>query len=182
MKQNSRFADRLNSIVALIAMGCALVFSARGTASAASTVQLTAPANGATVSGTISLSCTVPSNVAWINIDVDYGFYATGSYYETTYSTNWNSASVANGSHTIQCNGYASNGSLLGNPVANIRKQWIIHTSFYSCANSHAGRISSRAEWMQYYPGYEYASRCGLFPIIILSRPEQSTRSGQLWS
>jgi hypothetical protein len=119
-KQNSCFADRLNSIVALIAMGCALVFSARGTASAASTVQLTAPANGATVSGTISLSCTVPSNVAWINIDVDYGFYATGSYYETTYSTNWNSASVANGSHTIQCNGYASNGSLVGNPVANI--------------------------------------------------------------
>jgi hypothetical protein len=120
MKQNSRLADRLNSIVALIALGCALVFSARGTASAASTVQLTAPANGATVSGTISLSCTVPSNVEWINLDVDYRFYATGSSYETTYSTSWNSASVANGSHTIQCNGYASDGSLVGGPVANI--------------------------------------------------------------
>src|SRR5262249_16298107 len=65
-------------------------------------------------------SCAVSSNVKWINLDVDYNFYASGSAYARSYTTTWNSASVANGSHTIQCNGYGSNGALLGNPTAHI--------------------------------------------------------------
>jgi hypothetical protein len=83
-------------------------------------VQLTSPSNGAAVSGTINLSCSVPSSVEWINLDVDGYFYASGSAWVPSYTTTWNSASVGNGSHSITCAGYASTGALVGNSIANI--------------------------------------------------------------
>ena len=83
-------------------------------------MQLTSPTNNSVVSGTITLSCAVTSNVEWINLDVNNGSYASGSAYEPSYTTTWNSAKVANGSHSIECNGYGSSGSLLGSATATI--------------------------------------------------------------
>jgi Bacterial Ig domain len=120
LRQGRLLAGQLVSIVALFAMGCVFVSASGGTATASLTkMKLTAPANNAVV-GTISLSCTVPSNVEWINLDADNNFYASGSAYATSYTTTWNSTSVANGSHSIGCAGYGSNGALLGNSIANI--------------------------------------------------------------
>src|SRR5262249_53413280 len=93
-RQSCRITDRLFSIAALAAMGCALVLTACGAASASSTVQETAPANNAVVSGTISLSCSVPSSVQWINIDIDENYYASAPDWASSYTTAWNSASV----------------------------------------------------------------------------------------
>jgi hypothetical protein len=118
VRQSRHLASRLVSVLALFTMGCMFVASSGGTATAS--VQLTAPANGTVVSGTISISCEVSSDVEWINLDIDSHFYGSGSRYELSYTTSWNSASVANGSHTIQCNGYNSDGSLLGSPIAYI--------------------------------------------------------------
>lgn len=112
---------RLISIAALVAAGAFLLSSAGGTASASSTyVQLSSPANNAVVSGTVTISCSVSSNVEWINIDVDGATYAGPSAWASSYTTTWNSASVANGSHTIQCNGYGSDNSWLGDPIAQV--------------------------------------------------------------
>jgi len=62
----------------------------------------------------------VASNVQRINLDVDNGYYASAPDWAISYTTTWNSASVANGSHSIECNGYASNSSLVGTSAANI--------------------------------------------------------------
>ncbi|MBV8774573.1 MAG: hypothetical protein JO166_19890 [Deltaproteobacteria bacterium] len=105
----------------MVALAAVCTFLSERTAAASSTsVQLTSPANNAVITGTISLSCSASSNVRWINLDVDSNYYASAPDYAPSYTTTWNSASVPNGNHTIQCNGYASNGALLGNPTANI--------------------------------------------------------------
>jgi hypothetical protein len=119
-KKRRRVADQPLSIVALTAICCACVFLAGGTANASSTVQETAPANNAVVSGTISLSCSVPSSVRWINIDIDENYYASAPDWASSYTTAWNSASVSNGSHQVECNGYASDSSMVGAGVVNI--------------------------------------------------------------
>lgn len=105
----------------VIVLAMVLVTLSKGTAAASSTsVQLTTPANNAVVRGTISISCSASSNVRWINLDVDSNYYASAPDYAPSYTTTWNSAGVRDGSHTIQCNGYASNGTLRGNSTANI--------------------------------------------------------------
>ena len=118
VSQSRVLTHRMFFIVTLLAAICACVSFGEGLASAS--VQLTSPANNSIVSGTITLSCTVSSNVQWINIDVDNNFYASGSAYQRSYATTWNSSQVANGSHSIECNGYGSNGSLVGNGTAGI--------------------------------------------------------------
>jgi Bacterial Ig domain len=118
MKQGRPLPTQLLSIMALLAM--VSICSSSSEAMAATSVQLTSPTNNALISGTITLSCTVSSNVEWINIDVNGSYYASGSEYETSYTTSWNSANVPNGEHSVQCNGYGSNGALLGNSIAYI--------------------------------------------------------------
>jgi hypothetical protein len=108
----------LMSAARLLTIVVVCVCSSEATATAS--VQLTSPTNNAVISGTITLSCAVSSNVEWINLDIDSSFYASGSEYESSYTTSWNSAKVANGSHSIECNGYASNGSLVGTGTATI--------------------------------------------------------------
>jgi hypothetical protein len=67
-------------------------------------VSITAPANGATVSGTITLSAnaTDSAGIVGVQLQVDggnLGSQVTGS--GPTYSTSWNTTTVANGSHTV---------------------------------------------------------------------------------
>jgi hypothetical protein len=67
-------------------------------------VSVTAPANGATVSGTITLSAnaTDSAGITGVQFQIDsvnLGSQVTGS--GPTYSTSWNTTTVANGSHTV---------------------------------------------------------------------------------
>lgn len=66
------------------------------------TVSLTAPGNGATVSGTISLAATAADNigVAGVQFRVD-GAAIGGELATAPYLINWNTASVGNGPHTL---------------------------------------------------------------------------------
>ncbi len=67
------------------------------------TVALTAPASGATVSGTIPVSATASDNVGVAAVEFKDGNTTIGT--DTTgpspYSFSWNTTSVANGSHTL---------------------------------------------------------------------------------
>ncbi len=67
----------------------------------APTVSLTSPANGATVSGTITLSATASDNVGVSRVDfyVDGGLL--GSSNASPYSLSWNTLLATNGSHTL---------------------------------------------------------------------------------
>jgi hypothetical protein len=76
----------------------------------APSVSLTAPANGATLSGTVSLTASASDNIGVSKVE----FYDNGTLLSAgnvaPFSYSWNTASVANGSHTLTAKAYdASN-------------------------------------------------------------------------
>jgi subtilisin family serine protease/regulation of enolase protein 1 (concanavalin A-like superfamily) len=74
-------------------------------------VSLTAPAAGATLSGTVTLSATASDNVALARVEflVDGAVVATDT--TASYSASWNSASVASGSHSVAARAVDSSGN-----------------------------------------------------------------------
>ncbi len=67
------------------------------------TVSLTAPANGATVSGTVTISANATDNVAVARVQFQVDGANVGAAATTSpYSVSWNSATVSNGSHAVQ--------------------------------------------------------------------------------
>jgi hypothetical protein len=67
------------------------------TPSTSGPVTITAPSNGATVSGTVSIVTTKSSPSQWENIYIDGNYLASSP--PTTFS--WDSTTVSNGNHTI---------------------------------------------------------------------------------
>ncbi len=66
------------------------------------TVSLTAPANGATVSGTLNVDATASDNIGVIGVQFLLNGANLGVEDTTSpYSVSWNSAMVSNGSHTL---------------------------------------------------------------------------------
>ena len=80
--------------------------TATPTATATPVIQITAPASGAKVTGTVSIVLVKATGVSWANVYVDGGYFASTP--PGTFS--WNSTTVANGAHTISANGYSSTG------------------------------------------------------------------------
>src|SRR5205823_4685633 len=78
---------------------------ASGTAQAdttAPTVNITAPADGATVTGTVTVSANASDNVAVIGVQFLLDGANLGSEDTTTpYSISWNTTTVTNGSHVL---------------------------------------------------------------------------------
>src|ERR1051326_4106534 len=78
------------------------ILQLNGSGGGSTTVSMTAPTNGSTVSGTITLSATAsdPSGVAGVTFLIDGT--ATGSEITTSpYSMQYNTTALANGSHTF---------------------------------------------------------------------------------
>jgi hypothetical protein len=105
--------------VELFAPAFAFMLLMTGGACAQSAVQITAPNNGASVVGTISFTCASASpQVVYESLFVDSNWLATSPSYSSsngfTYSSAWNSGTVANGSHTLVCRGYDGNGDTIG--------------------------------------------------------------------
>jgi Bacterial Ig domain len=66
------------------------------------TVSMTAPANGASVKGTVTVSANATDNIAVASVQFNLDGAALGAAISTApYSMNWNTASAANGSHTL---------------------------------------------------------------------------------
>jgi len=77
------------------------------------TISITAPANGATVSGTVTVTATASDNVGvtQMQILID-GAVAASNTNATSLSFNWNTTSVANGSHTIVSKAFDAAGNV----------------------------------------------------------------------
>jgi hypothetical protein len=92
---------------AFIAAVVALIICCARSACLASTVAITSPANGSSVSGQITIVAAVASNVWWAELYVD------GQPVENSppYSFSWNSKSVANGTHTLSVGAFARGGT-----------------------------------------------------------------------
>ena len=70
--------------------------------SVAPTVSMTAPAGGATVSGTVTLSATASDNVGVVGVQFKRGTTNIGAEDTTApYSVSWNTTSLSNGSYTL---------------------------------------------------------------------------------
>jgi len=77
------------------------------------TTSITAPANGATVSGTVTVNATASDNVGvtQMQILID-GSVAASNTNSTSLSFNWSTTSVANGSHTIVSKAFDAAGNV----------------------------------------------------------------------
>jgi hypothetical protein len=73
-------------------------------------VKITAPVNGQSVSGTVSIVTQVSSAVSWVNIYIDGNYFASSP----PYTFSWNSTTVPNGSHTISTQAFNSSGTQVG--------------------------------------------------------------------
>jgi hypothetical protein len=93
----------------LVANGIAWIANGTGGGggdTTAPTVSITAPLNGATVVGTVSINATASDNVGVTKVE----FYVDGALKSTDmtspYSYSWDSTSVANGSHALTAKAY----------------------------------------------------------------------------
>lgn len=79
-------------------------------ANGTSPVKITAPPNGSTVSGTVSIQTQIGSQVLWENIYIDGHYFASSP----PDNFNWNSATVPNGAHTISAKAFNSSDQQIG--------------------------------------------------------------------
>ena len=108
-----RGMGRLRTAVVHIAFTLLLLSGQIGRSAIAGTtstyLKITSPANGATVHGTVTIGTTESTSVSWINVFVDRVWVGSNSPTASRpYSVRWNSATVANGRHTVSVTGYDS--------------------------------------------------------------------------
>ena len=72
-------------------------------------MRITAPSNGAIVSGGITINTEVSSAVLWENLFIDGEYLASSPPYTFT----WDASAVVNGPHTISAKAYAADGQEL---------------------------------------------------------------------
>jgi hypothetical protein len=88
-------------------------------------VQITGPADGATVAGTVQFTCVANSSqVAFESLFVDSTYIASSPTYRNsngfTFTYAWPSSNVANGSHSLICRGYNSSDGTVGAATAGV--------------------------------------------------------------
>jgi hypothetical protein len=87
----------------------------------APTVSVTSPANGATVTGTVSVSANASDNVAVVGVQFLLDGSSLGAEQTTApYSISWNSATVANGAHTLSARARDAAGNQTTSAVVNV--------------------------------------------------------------
>lgn len=74
-------------------------------------VSLTAPANGATVSGTITVSATASDNVGVSRVEFSVDGSLVGTSTASPYQVSWNTTSVGNGGHTVTAKAFDAAGN-----------------------------------------------------------------------
>jgi len=75
------------------------------------TVALTAPADGATVSGSVTISATASDNVGVSRVEFRVDGSLVGTSTAAPYQVSWNTASVGNGGHTVTAQAFDAAGN-----------------------------------------------------------------------
>jgi hypothetical protein len=76
------------------------------------TTAITAPANGATVSGTINVTASASDNVGVTRVEIYIDSALKATLTSSPYTYSWNTAAVANGAHTIVSKAYDAAGNV----------------------------------------------------------------------
>jgi hypothetical protein len=82
-------------------------------------VTLTSPANGSTVSGSVTMSAST-TGMTVDHVDFFLGGTVVGTATSSPYSTSWDSTNVANGSHTILARAYDTSGQSTDSATATV--------------------------------------------------------------
>ena len=138
----------------------------------APTTSVTAPANGATVSGTVSVTATASDNVGVTRMEIYIdGALKTSNTNATSLTYSWNTTTFANGSHTIVSKAYdaannvgtsstitvtVSNGTvqqLLGNPgfETGTASPWVASSGVVTNSTSEAPHGGTWKAWLDGY-------------------------------
>lgn len=89
-----------------------VVFNGTVADTTAPTTSITAPANGATVANTITVSANASDNVGVTNVEFYRGTTLISSDATSPYSISWNTTTVANGSYTLTSKAYDAAGNI----------------------------------------------------------------------
>jgi hypothetical protein len=84
------------------------------------TTSLTSPANGATVSGTITVSASASDNVGVTRVELFVDGSLAGTDTSSPYSFSWNTTGVPNGSHSLQTRAYDAAGNVGSSAVVTV--------------------------------------------------------------
>jgi hypothetical protein len=84
--------------------------------STAPSVQISTPAAGSTVSGTVSVNVTATDDVGVSRVDLLVDRTMVGSLSASPWRFSWNSTSVSNGQHTLQAVAYDASGNAAASP------------------------------------------------------------------
>jgi hypothetical protein len=113
-----RIVGSVSSVVVVLS---GLVAAGFGTANAQSVAIITSPANGATVSGQVTIATQESTTVSWINVNADGVWFASNSPTASRpYSVTWNSTKVANGGHTLSVDSFSSSNNLIGSTAITV--------------------------------------------------------------
>ncbi len=83
------------------------------------TVSITAPLNGATVSGTVAINATASDNVGVTKVEFNVDGVLKSTDTTSPYSFSWDSTSVSNGTHSLTAKAYdAATNSTVSSPVS----------------------------------------------------------------
>jgi uncharacterized membrane protein len=136
------------------------------------TTSVTAPANGATVSGTTTVTATASDNVGVTKMELYIdGVLTTSNMNATSLSYSWATTGVANGSHTLQSKAYDAAGNvgssstitvtvsnsgtqqLLGNPgfETGVATPWTATAGIIDNGTSEAAHSGSWKAWLDGY-------------------------------
>ena len=138
----------------------------------APTTSVTAPANGATVSSTVSVTATASDNIAVTKMEIYIdGTLRTSNTSATSLTYSWNTTTFANGSHTIVSKAYDAAGNvgtsstitvtvsnagsqqLLGNPgfETGTATPWVAATGVVTNSASEAAHTGTWKGWLDGY-------------------------------
>jgi hypothetical protein len=96
-----------------------LIIDRVAVATATVSVAIKTPVSGATVTGTVTIATAETSNVSWINVFVDNVWVASNSPTALPpYSVTWNSATVANGKHSLSVAAYNSSNEVIASTLS----------------------------------------------------------------
>jgi len=84
------------------------------------TTSITSPANGATVSGTITVSANASDNVGVSRVELFVDGSLVGTDTSSPYSFSWNTTSVSDGSHGLQTRAYDAAGNSGSSSTVNV--------------------------------------------------------------
>jgi hypothetical protein len=83
-------------------------------------VALTAPAAGATVSGTVAVTAAATDDVAVAKVEAYVDGTLMGTTTSSPYSVNWNTAGAANGPHNLTAKAYDTSGNTTTSAVVSV--------------------------------------------------------------